>query len=147
MTDDEDDEECREFFRQIPYENFGSAEYSFDGSYKSMYGFVDSKVAFPTNGNKYYFLDEFSDPKVDTYQNSIKIGFVATGDLTDSYGAQLIDAGWTLIEGTTYRLESATIETNRYFQVDLVYEPAQETVNPSLYTNGIFYINSYRTKI
>lgn len=147
MSDDEDDEECREFFRTIQYKDFTSAETGFDGSYKSIFGFVEDKVPFPLNGNKYYFLDEFDDAKVNTFFNRIKIGFVATGDLTTSYGEQLVNDGWTLVESTTYRLESATLQTNTYFQVDLVYEPAESTTNPDLYTQGIFYINSYRTSM
>lgn len=142
---DEEDHRVQEFYRQLAYNDFASAESQFDGSYKSNFGYVDPRIVFPTGGNKYYFLDAFEEEKVNDQFTRIQVGFVATGDLTTNYGAQLVEAGWTLVEGTTYRLESATLQDHVYFQVDLDYVPAESTSRPNLYTQGIFYINCYRT--
>ena len=70
--------------------------------------------------------------------NNLHIGFIDSGDISTAYGEQLSGNGWTLDAG----------ETNKYSMderhITLRFVPAAETVNPTRYAKGIFYIDFYR---
>ena len=97
-------------------------------------------VPFPTAANRYYFYDLATDNK-EIYDNSYRyfhIGFIDTGDISTSYGEQLLNNSWSLDAGETNKF------SNGDRHITLRFVPAAETVNPQLYGKGIFYIDFSR---
>ena len=54
------------------------------------------EIPFPTQGDKYYFVNNLNNAYKDSEASYFKVGFVNTGDISTSYIQQLLDDGYTL---------------------------------------------------
>ena len=110
-----------------------------------MFYFVRQKLPFPTEGNKYFFMDNerVVDSGMGLYPSHY--GFIDTGDITTSYLTDLANSS---------QIQSIPGETNGfyaewgslYIKITTRFVPAAETENPSKYAKGIFYIDLVPTR-
>ena len=89
-------------------------------------------VPFPSNGDKYYFIDKI-DYNSWNNTNKNKIGFFNTGDITANYASQLLSSGFENVPGATNQFKLADDYSN--YTITLSYEAASTN-----YPQGIFYI-------
>ena len=104
-------------------------------TYSNWYNFR-YELPFPTDGNRYYFLDWFTENS-DVFANDryTHIGFVDTGDITSSFKTQLLNNGWELDAGETNKLSRGQ------YHVTLRFVESSACDRPDVYTKGIWYID------
>ena len=97
-------------------------------------------LPFPSQGNRYYFFDRYTD-NIEMFENStryIHIGFIDTGDISESYKTQLLNNNWSLDAGETNKFTN-DYQSNAH--VTVRYVAAADCDRPDLYTKGIFYLD------
>ena len=138
---EDDNKEARTFFEQVPTRDFSACDSAFTDLIRSKYGTIDKdKVPFPSKGNKYYFIDAIEIENLSLPLNNLKVGFIATGNIISSYSTELLDKGWTLVEDNTYKF-------NDSYYIKLECVESENTSSPTIYPEGIFYLNISTTLI
>lgn len=105
-------------------------------TYNNYYNF-NSYLPFPSDGDRYYFLDRYTENEqaFGNYSNYTHIGFINTGDISNTYRPQLLDSGWTLDEGETNKFSYGNAHAT------LRFVPSAQCDRPDLYPNGVWFID------
>lgn len=112
------------------------------------------EIPFPTQGDKYYFVDNLNNAYKEDEVSYFKVGFVNTGDITSSYIQQLLDDGYTLdprYEGENSRYARALKYPTYDYEKPQDWSSYVTSANVHLsfddsrasYPQGIFYITFF----
>ena len=112
------------------------------------------EIPFPTQGDKYYFVDNLNNAYKDGEASYFKVGFVNTGDIAASYIQQLLDDGYTLdprYEGENSRYARALKYPTYEWEEPQDWSSSVTSANVHLsfdnsraeYPQGIFYITFF----
>ena len=105
-----------------------------------MFSLANGKLPFPTDGNKYWFMDDEVVTERWEDVRDTHFGFFDTGDISTSYLAQLGEgADMHRFPGETNKFYFNN--DGKYVQVTTRFVSAEDTVNPTHYPKGIFYID------
>ena len=124
--------EMREFYENLDTREYSDTEWGYN-FYSWHYSFYDGWLPFPTDGDRYHFVESLRVEEFEPYP--LRIGFINSGDITSSYALQL--------KAREYREaspETPNVFVTDYARVELEYVSAAETGRADLYPQGIFYI-------